>query len=102
MVLEDIYNMDETSSFYCAQPNKTLAQRKLLWAQNLEGSSHSCSCYKHDKHCQVETYDYLQIFAPKMLWKVVANKIRVMVCKPNGMDDIRGFESWMMSLNVHF
>ena len=28
MALKDVYNMDETNLFYCAQPNKTLAQRK--------------------------------------------------------------------------
>ena len=40
-------------------------------------------------HLQVETYDYLQISTPKMLGKVVANILCVVVCKPNGMDDIR-------------
>ena len=36
-----------------------------------------------------------------MLWKVVANKLCVVACKQNGMDDINVFENWMMSLNVH-
>ena len=29
MAPEDVYNMDETALFYCAQPNKTLAQGKV-------------------------------------------------------------------------
>ena len=36
----------------------------------------------------MKPYDYLQISIPKMLWKVVANKLCVVVCKPNGVDDI--------------
>ena len=29
MAPEDVYNMDEIDLIYCAQPNKTLAQRKV-------------------------------------------------------------------------
>ena len=36
---------------------------------------------------QVETCDYLHIPMPKMLWKVVANKLCAVVCISNGMDD---------------
>jgi hypothetical protein len=72
MVAEDVYNMGETSLFNV--PNQTRhSTRKSSWAQNSEGPSHSCSCCKHDKHSQVEIYDYLQISMPKMLWKVIAN-----------------------------
>ena len=48
--------------------NKTLSTRESLWVQNLEGSSHFYSFCKHDMQWQVETW--------------------VVVCKPNGMDDI--------------
>ena len=39
-------------------------------------------------HWQIETYDCLQISTPKMLWKVVANKLCVVARKSNGLDDI--------------
>ena len=73
---------------YHAQPNKTLSAKKNLWAQNLEGPSQSCSWCKHGMHWQVENCDDLQISIFKMIWKVVANKLCVVVCKPNGLDDI--------------
>ena len=84
---EDVYNVDETILFYCAQPNKRLIARKKLWAQNSKGSSHSCSCCEHNREWQFGTCDYLQISFLKLLWKV-AKRICVMVCKPNGLDDI--------------
>ena len=37
---------------------------------------------------KVEIFDYLQISTPKMLWEVVVNKLCVVVCKANNMDDI--------------
>ena len=43
MTPEDVHNMNETGLFYHAQPNKTLSARKISRAQNLEGTSHSCS-----------------------------------------------------------
>ena len=46
--------------------------------------SHACSCHKHN----MQWHDCLQIFRPKILWKLVANKLYVVVCKPNVMDDI--------------
>ena len=88
MALEDVYNMDETSLFSYARPNKKLSARKISWAQNSKGLSYSCLCCKHNKDWQVETYDYLQIPIPKMLWKVVASKLCVVVCKPISMHDI--------------
>jgi hypothetical protein len=57
-------------------------------SKSSEGSSHSWSCCKHDRQWQAETCDYLHNFAHKMLWKVVPNEACVVVCKPNGMDDI--------------
>ena len=43
----------------------------------------------HNKHWLVETRVYLQVSMPKMLWKVVANRLCVVVCKPNGLDDMK-------------
>ena len=64
--------------------------RNNLWAQNLEGLPHSCSCCKHDRHEQVQPCDYLHNSSmPKMPWKVVANILCVVVCKPNDLDDIK-------------
>ena len=40
-------------------------------------------------HWQIETCDYLRISMPKMLRKVVAKKLHMVVCNPNGMDDIK-------------
>ena len=37
---------------------------------------------------QVETYDYLQISTRKMLWKVVANKLCVLIRKSLVLDNI--------------
>ena len=37
-----------------------------------------------------------------MLWKVVANKLCVVVCKPMAWMTSYVFKSWMTSLNVHF
>ena len=34
------------------------------------------------------TCTYLQISMPKMLWEVIANKLCVVIRKPNGMEDI--------------
>ena len=94
MVAEDVYNMNESS--VCDVPNQTKHNtRKRMWTQNPKEPSHSCFCCKHDKHKQVETYDYLQISMPKMLWKVVANKLYVVVCKPNGFDDTK----WIWALD---
>jgi hypothetical protein len=38
---------------------------------------------------EVKRYDFLQTSISKMLWKVVANKLCVVVCKPIGVDDIK-------------
>ena len=65
-----------------------IKHKEKFMAQNLEGPSHSCSCCKHEMHWQVETYDALHISTPTMLWKVIANKSCVVVCKSNGQDDI--------------
>ena len=75
LALEDDYNMDEIGLFYYAQPNKTLAQGKICEAQNLEGLPHSWACCKHNRHWRAETCDNQHISMPKMLWKVVGNKI---------------------------
>ena len=61
--------------------------RKTSWVRYSKGLSHSCFCCKHDKFWQVETCD-LQIFTPKMLWKMVANISCMVVCKPNNLYDI--------------
>ena len=82
----DVYNMNEIG-LSCPTKQDTSAKEKLVGA-NLKGSSYSCSWCKHDMHPQVETYDYSKISTAKMLWKVVANKLCVLVSKPNGMDDI--------------
>ena len=48
------------------------------------------------------TCTYLQISMPKMLWKVIANKLCVVIRKPNGpWRTSCVFEIWMMSLDVH-
>ena len=63
MALEDVYNMDETGLCSHAQTNKTLVSAgKSLWMQNLEGPSHSCSCYKH-KFQLVKIYKYAQLLS---------------------------------------
>ena len=88
MVVEDVYNVDVISLFYRAQPNKTLSAKKSLWVQGIVGLFHSYFCCKHNMHWQVETCDYLQISMSKILWKVVANKLGVVVCKSNDLDGI--------------
>ena len=40
-------------------------------------------------HWQVKTCDYLQMSIPMMFWKMVAKKTCMVVCKPNGLDDIK-------------
>ena len=87
MTPEDVYGMDETSEFYRAQPNKTLSTRKSSGAEISKGPLHSC--YKPNRRWEVETCVYSQISTPKDFWKVVLNKLCVVVCKPNGMDDMR-------------
>ena len=62
--------------------------RKSLWVQD-SGRTVSLLLLLYILHAQhVDTGEYLHISTPKMLWKVVANKLSVMVCKPNGMDDV--------------
>ena len=74
----------------CPTKQDTKVQRKTRsWVQNSEGVFDSCSCCKYDMHWQVETCECSQISTLKMLWTMVANKLFVVVCKPNGMDDIR-------------
>jgi hypothetical protein len=50
MAMQGVYNMDETGLFYCAQPNKKLRARAILWVQYSKGLSQSCSYCEHDKH----------------------------------------------------
>ena len=74
---------------FCPSKQNSSARRSL-WAQMyLNKMSQFCSCCKYDKHWQIETCDYLQISTTKMLWKVVANILYVLVCKSNNLDDIR-------------
>ena len=47
-----------------------------------------CSFCKHNMHLHIESCHYLLILMFKTLGKVVANKLCVMVCKPNDIDDI--------------
>ena len=80
--------MDVTSLFYRAQPNNTVCARNNSWTQCLEGLSHYCSCCKHDKYDKLKLVLFT-ISTPKMLWKVIANKLcMVKLCKTNGMDAI--------------
>ena len=88
MLPKDVYNMDEIAIFYCTQPNKTPAQGKHCGCKIQKVRLTLALVVNTTGTYKFETYDYLQVFMPKMLWKVVANKLYVVVCKPNGMDDI--------------
>ena len=102
MTMEDVYNMDETGLFYCAQPNKTLSARKSLWVQNSKGWSHFCSCCNTtciDKLKPVIIYKSLRSrcfgsWLPRYYVWWFANQMAWMASNV--------LESWMMSLNVYF
>lgn len=99
---KNIYNMNETSLFYRVQANKIQSTRKCSWAQKSWGLSYSCSCCKHNMQWEVETCDRLQICKLKMLWKVVGDRLCVVTCKPNGLDDIVCLWQfgWWTSMNI--
>ena len=65
-----------------------ISTRKISCAKNSKGPCHSCSCCKHNVHWQVKTlWLVTYIYAQDAL--VVANELCVVVCKPNGMDDMK-------------
>ena len=80
------------------KPNKTLVQQKVR-GHNIQ-EDHLTLALIVNTTCtyKLKAYDYIQISMPKMLWKVVANKSCVLVCKPNGMDDIKGI--WESDHNI--
>ena len=102
MAPEDVYNMDETGLFYRAQPNKTLAQGKVC-GRKIQKDHLTLALVVNmtytDKLKPVIIYkslrprcfgrwlptNYVWWFANQMAW-MTSNV----------------FESWMMSLNVHF
>ena len=102
MATENIYNMNEIGLFCCAQPNKTLSARKVLWVQNSKGQSHSCSCCNtthSDKFKPMVIYKFIYSrcfgrWLPTYYARWFANEMAWMTSNI--------LESWMMSLNVHF
>ncbi len=79
-----------------------IKHKEKFMAQNLEGPSHSCSCCKHDMHWQVETYDALHISTPQCFGRWLPTNHVWWYANQMAMMTSCVFESWTMSLNVHF
>ena len=101
MAAEDVYNLDKIVIFYRAQPSKTLVQGIICGCKIQKDHLTLAFVVKATCTNKVETCDYIYS-TPKMLWKVVANKVCLLVANQIAWMTSYVFESWMMSLNVHF
>ena len=83
-----VYNVDETGVFYHSQPNKTLVQRKIRGCE-IQKDHLILAIVVNMKGTENLTYVIMyKSLRSKCFGKVVASKFCVVVCNPNGMDDI--------------
>jgi hypothetical protein len=88
MPLEDVYNMDEIGSFYCAQANKMVMQgevRGLKTQKDCPNLALVVNMTNIDKLKHVIIYKSPQL---RCFGRWLPTKLYVVVCKSNNLDDI--------------
>lgn len=87
MALEDVYNMNETSIILPCPIKQDTKHKEKSVGVDLEGPSYSCSCYEHNRHWQVKLVIIYKSLRIRYLERWCANKLCVVVCKHNNLDD---------------
>ena len=102
MALDDVYNMDEIGSFYCAQPNKTLGQQKVRGCIIRKDRLTIALLINTISTKKLKLVIICKSLHPRCFGRCLPTNYVWWSANQMAWMTSNIFESWMMSLNLHF